>query len=379
MIDEQTRHAMLPEQTHDELARENFARSFKKVIFNHLTPGVRDVWEHRVGPEFEAAEGRGPADRHEVRKVMMKDPYVKMWCSLRRVSQELLWDTVAENVERQADELAERAKGMEGGGTLTLDPSVEVPRYISAVDVHLMPTGYWADTRPDDVASGAMFDRGVYVYAQGQLGKLNDGYGNTIVDNFLKVEYPDFRPRRILDVGCTAGGSMLAFIDAYPEAEVHGIDVGAPVLRYGHARMKGLGRVAHFHQMNGEGTSFPDGHFDVVFSTILMHETARTALKNIFAESCRLLAPGGLMIHAEFPQYEGLDAFTQFMLDWDTYNNNEPFWGAMHDTDLEALSVAVGFERDKVRTAYVPALRQLSNGAKNGGGMKLALTVAQKA
>ena len=124
MIDEQTRHPMLPDQTHDELARENFARSMKKVIFNHLTPGVRDVWEHRVGPAFEAAEGRGPADRHEVRKVMMQDPYVKMWCSLRRVSQELLWDAVSENVERQADDLVERAKAMEGGWLNTGDLGV---------------------------------------------------------------------------------------------------------------------------------------------------------------------------------------------------------------------------------------------------------------
>lgn len=378
MIDEQIRHPMLPEQTHDELARENFARSLKKVVFNHLTPGNKAVWENRVGPAFEAEEGRPPADRHEIRRAMMGDPYVKMWCSLRRVSQELMWDAVTENVERQADDLVERARTIEGEGTLVLDPDLEVPRYISAVDIHLMPTGYWQDTREDDVASGALFDRGVYVYASGQLGKLNDGYGQTIVENFLRVERPGWAPRRVLDVGCTAGGSMVAFCDAYPEAEVHGIDVGAPVLRYGHARMKGIGRVAHFHQMNGERMSFPDGHFDVVFSTILMHETARTALRNIFAESYRVLAPGGVMIHAEFPQYDGLDAFTQFMLDWDTYNNNEPFWGAMHDTDLEALAASVGFDRDRVRTVYVPALRQLQTGASGGGGMKLALTVGEK-
>ena len=84
------------------------------------------------------------------------------------------------------------------------------------------------------------------------------------------------------------------------------------------------------------------------------------------------------MIHGEFPQYEGLDAFTQFMLDWDTYNNNEPFWGAMHDTDLEALAISVGFDRDKVRTVFVPAGRQLQTGAKKGGGGRLALIVAQR-
>ena len=65
-----------------------------------------------------------------------------------------------------------------------------------------------------------------------------------------------------------------------------------------------------------------------------MHETSDKALHNIVQECHRLLAPGGLMIHAETPPYKDLDAFDACMLDWDTRNNNEPFWARSPEVDL---------------------------------------------
>jgi hypothetical protein len=55
------------------------------------------------------------------------------------------------------------------------------------------------------------------------------------------------------------------------------------------------------------------------------------------------------MIHIEQPQYKDMDPYDQFMRDWDTFGNNEPFWGTLHDLDLEAIAVGGGFERGKVR------------------------------
>ena len=31
------------------------------------------------------------------------------------------------------------------------------------------------------------------------------------------------------------------------------------------------------------------------------------------------------MLHVETPPYEGMEAFDQFLFDWDSENNNEPF------------------------------------------------------
>ena len=61
------------------------------------------------------------------------------------------------------------------------------------------------------------------------------------------------------------------------------------------------------------------------------------------------------MLHAEVPQYEGMDPYDAFMLDWDTYNNNEPFWGAVHDMDLVKLSTDAGFAADQVFQVMTPS------------------------
>ena len=104
-----------------------------------------------------------------------------------------------------------------------------------------------------------------------------------------------------LDIGCGVGHQTLPFVDAYPEAEVYGCDLGAPMLRYGHARAETLGKRVHFSQQNAEATDFDDESFDLVTSTIVLHETSARALSAIFRECRRLLRPGGMMAHSEFP------------------------------------------------------------------------------
>lgn len=99
-------------------------------------------------------------------------------------------------------------------------------------------------------------------------------------------------------MGCTVGHSTLPYKEYYPDAEVWGIDAGAPVIRYAHARAQAFGLDVNFAQMNAEKTNFVDGHFDLVVSHILLHETSGKAMPNIFNECNRVLAPGGIMIHA---------------------------------------------------------------------------------
>lgn len=353
VTDRQFEHAVLPTATHDERAREEIVRALKRNVVSQLVPGISEVWKQRVAGTFDEA----PQTRGEVRRAMLRDPYVQMTFSLRRIVQEQVWDATAEIVGRQIEELNERAEAVEPtvGGTLELDPALTIPRYLTAMDIHAMPTGYWDEaTDGYDVAAGAMYDRGVYLYALGQSGPLGDSRGRSIVDNFFAQELPDFQPKRILDLGCTVGHSLLPYAELYPEAEIWGIDVGPGVLRYAHARAESLGKKVHYRQQSAEATSFPDGHFDLVTSHILLHETSRSALKNIFAECHRLLAPGGYMMHAEVPQYEDVDVFTQFMMDFDTYYNNEPFWGAMRETDQIALAKAAGFPPESIKFDTAP-------------------------
>jgi len=222
------------------------------------------------------------------------------------------------------------------------------------VDIHCMPGGYHSDFTTNDVANGAVYDAGVYIYAMGRMGPYNSDIGDTTIA-YIKQNYPDFKPKRILDMGCTVGHSTLAYCDAWPDAEIHAIDVGAPVLRYAHARAESLGKKVHFSQQNAESTDFEDGSFDLIVSHILVHETSNGAMRRIMKECHRLLADGGLVVHTETPPYRDLPAYDAFMLDWDTRNNNEPFWGASHEIVAADIAAETGFDPAKAFEAYQPS------------------------
>ena len=365
----QARHGMLVDPDRDELARQEFVRSFKSYIQSGIVPGVHATYQNEVKPGFERRQGRAPADRHEIRSLMVEHPVFRTYASMQRVSQELLWDTVLDSVERELPELVARTRPAGGAsatlGSLTLDPAVPAPRYVAGVDIHCMPGGYCGDGGHGDVTAGALYDRGVYLYALGMMGPMNDDIGGSAA-KFVREQFPLFRPRRILDLGCTVGHSTLPFVDAFPDAEMHAIDVGAALLRYAHARAESLGKKVQFSQQDAAATHFPDGHFDLICSSILFHETSGKALPAILRECHRLLAPGGIAVHGDLPPFWAMDEFSQFMMDCETHYNNEPYWGAMREVDQVAESVKAGFSRENVAFQMAPSAYRSAAGVDRG-------------
>ncbi len=349
----QYRHNLLVDMTHDEESRQDFVRCFKQYLALNVSGGNKRVYEEKVLPQLQA-EGKAESIP-EINRLMRQQEYYQFWSSLQRCSQEMMWHSVQIPVERQLPELIERARpGSKALGTLTLDPTLKIPAYHTAVDIHCMPGGYHSDLCSDDIAAGAVYDRAVYIYAMGRMGPLNDDIGASTA-KWLKEHHPEFQPKRILDMGCSVGHSTLAWAEYYPDAEIYALDVGAPILRYAHARAETLGVKVHFSQQNAEKTNFPDGFFDVVSGSILIHETSVKASRNIFAECRRLLAEGGVMLHGETPPYKDLAPYDAFMLDWDTRNNNEPFWHGSHSIDPHASCKQAGFSPDKVFEILAPS------------------------
>lgn len=341
---------ILPGTTHDEASRLAFVASLRAHLSGKVMPGNYDIYDSRIEPSIVETTGRPPAGRDEVRRIMTAIPYYQWWSALLRRSQEMMWDCGVDVTERQLPALIEtfravRAEDGEGRGSLRLDPGLPVPTYLTAADIHIQPGGYHTEQAPaDDVAAGAIFETGIQAYGWG----IN--LGGALLKHF-RQHWPDFRPARILDLGCTIGTSTLPWAAAFPEAEVHAIDAAAPVLRYGHARARSMGVPVHFSQQNAERTDFADGSFDLVLSHILLHETSKKALPRILAECRRLLRPGGLMLHLEVPR--GDTPMEQFMHDWESYNNNESFSRFMTDIDLCAVAVQAGWPRQSVEMQVV--------------------------
>jgi ubiquinone/menaquinone biosynthesis C-methylase UbiE len=114
--------------------------------------------------------------------------------------------------------------------------------------------------------------------------------------------------------------------------------------------------AAHFLQADATKLPFPDASFDLVYSSMFLHELPLKDIDAVFAEARRLLRPGGLMLHYELPPNSQLSAYDGFYLDWDCWYNNEPYYKAFRDQDPKALCAKAGFDADKFVQTVVPSI-----------------------
>jgi SAM-dependent methyltransferase len=110
----------------------------------------------------------------------------------------------------------------------------------------------------------------------------------------LFVEHGGLAPgRRALELGCGTG----VFLERVARSGVslHGLDLSEDLLEKARARVERLSNVV-LDRGNAEATPYPDGHFDAVYgSSILHHLNLDAAL----AEAHRVLRPGGRVVFAE--------------------------------------------------------------------------------
>ncbi len=353
------RHAVFPQTSHDEIERLNLLAHMNRHLSTKVMPHVQTAWRERAGPAAERRLGRPPADRHEVRKALLQDTYYQAWSALRRMTMEQRQQAGRWTTLRQAEALASAVEVSIGGDArLQLDPALPIPRYVSAVDHHCMPGSYHSEAFPGDVSGAANYDHAIFATTGGGLGRYSDGGGQGMV-RWLARNMAEFKPKRILEIGVTLGQNLLPIASAFPESEVVGVDVGAPMLRYGLARAKSLGvDNVRFVQADGSDLSmFADASFDLIQTTMFLHELSLASMKAIFAETRRLLAPGGLVAHLEQPQYTpDMPLFEQAMRDWDAFYNNEPFWSTLHELDLDAMLIEAGFAREELAHGRVVAV-----------------------
>ncbi|MDX2222943.1 MAG: class I SAM-dependent methyltransferase [Rhodospirillaceae bacterium] len=350
-------HAMFPDATHDEQALQNYIKTLRVFSTRNFHRGNKALLNARIEPALRRKSGNKMPARKDVREALAREELNQWWSAMVRTTQEMLYDSVGPSIERQLPELTARAKRLRGKrGSLTLDPAVKVPPYLAAVDMHCKPGSYQQELGEDDVFPGAEFDRTFRLYSMGGLGPDLDDQGRTLI-KWLKAKFPDFKPRRVLDLGCTVGHSTLPYCDAFGKnVEVHAIDVAAPCLRYGHARAVAMGKDVHFRQANAETLPFPDAHFDLVVSHALMHETSTKAIRAIYREAHRVLAPGGVMAHLDgiMPH----DLYEKYYSEWMAHYNNEPFLGTVQDEDFAGICKQAGFKPEKTFVDWTtPALK----------------------
>ena len=347
-------HPMNPDKTPEELARGRFVSGIRSLILNDLAGDLKTAYDKRAAPTFRKREGREPASSRDAHMALRGDPAFNIYSAMRVQAQKMVWASVGDSVARESDKLAgEAAKVADQPGSVTLNPNLEVPRNVSAIDVHLMPGSYVRGA--DSLEAGAIYDRGLAVFSMGLMGANLDDIGLSMA-KYIALRYPDFRPQRILDTGCTIGHNTLPWKQTYPEAEVIAIDAAPGGLVYGSARAKMQGQEVHFRQMCADSLDFPDASFDMVWSSMFLHELSKKTRAAAFSEAYRVLKPGGLMLHMELPPNGEMSAFDGFYLDWDSYYNEEPFYKGYRDENPPELCARAGFARENYFQFVVPSV-----------------------
>jgi SAM-dependent methyltransferase len=202
---------------------------------------------------------------------------------LRRLDQEF-----SSNVAHYRAELDEAQARR--GDRLQLDPDLVVPEY-GRHEIHNQPGGYVGN------------EFAGYIYRYG-LPALYSGHG--FQDEHQKqvaMTFPvpaDERVERILELGCALGQLSTALKVRFPEAEVWGADSSAAMLRYANKRAYDIGIDINFKHTLGEALAFPDDHFDIVSTYIMLHEVSPDAVRGIVRHSARVLRPGGLFYPIDF-------------------------------------------------------------------------------
>ncbi|MCH1610236.1 MAG: methyltransferase domain-containing protein [Luminiphilus sp.] len=348
-------HALAMNKSLDQRARERFTSSMRAWVLTDLAGQMQSDYD-------QAYEASGTHhDSGEAVHQFLKDRGLFKWySSLRCATQELVWQSVLRAVESDPISVAQISKpeAPRHGGSLTLDNAISLPDYVGTMDVHLMPGNYQGG-HSDGAEAGVIYDNGLDVFSFGMMGENLDDIGHSMA-NFTRLKWPDLDPSLIVDVGCTIGHNTLPWKQAFPDAEVHGLDAAAPCLQYGHARAEALGVGVHFRQALCDALPYEDNSVDVVFSSMFLHELPTALITAFFAEAYRVLKPGGVLINMELPPNEALNPYDAFYLDWDCFYNNEPFYKDFRDLSYEGLCTDAGFTDADFFQATMPRYTYVS-------------------
>ena len=213
------------------------------------------------------------------------------------------------------------------------------PEYYTRIDIHQHPGGVWSDP-----IAGFVYERGARSTTPLAGHRHRDLHARLTAAALERGP----APTRVLDMGCGFGKSTRPFYEALAEAEIHAIDLSAPCLRLAARDAQEAGaRHVRFRQMDCSGTDYPAESFDLVTSTMLLHEMPPAVVEKTLAESARLLKRGGRMVHLDF--LPAADDFSRLIHFGHARRNNEPFMEPLASMDLRALLERLGLRNVELR------------------------------
>lgn len=118
---------------------------------------------------------------------------------------------------------------------------------------------------------------------------------NDVVVNTIKNYY--ITPKRVLEIGSSAGYRLNGIKTAFPQTEVYGLDPSRQAIDYGTAHYPG---VNLFTGTADNMQKFEDAQFDLVIVGFVFYVIDRHLLLKVIAEIDRVLADKGALITVDF-------------------------------------------------------------------------------
>lgn len=322
----------------DVESRQDFTKGFRSMHRERIRASANDALDRLL-----AREGIDPTAKYDMAtliKLVDGDPSINISTQTWIANQRLTWKNLQDYYHANADAYlsAMDESDRRGPGTLELAPGMVIPEHASH-QIHIQPGGYVGDP-----FAGHMYHYGTNSFYFGGRGHNNQDE----IHRSTAGEMPlpkDGKVRRILDYGCGIGQFTLALKERFPDAEVWGLDIGAPMVRYGHMRASRLGFDVNFVQRLAEDMGFPDGYFDMVTSYIAHHEMPADVSRKVIAEAQRVTRPGGVYYPVDF-RTGGKKMIPRALFGrwWDHRWNNERWSLEYHAMDFNAEIAARGFE-----------------------------------
>jgi ubiquinone/menaquinone biosynthesis C-methylase UbiE len=307
---------------HDTAAYQRFLRAARGFWSTELYQALR----RQTGPIAPPC-----ADDTAFEALVLQHPTHQAFAWLERHLQRMKYSGPFGLVQaREADRAAllERLEAPLPDGLLSLDPQLPLPDYSTAFDIHQHPGGLHCDPLAALVYRDAT--------ESGVVGKPQ------LHERFARLATAGRRPTRILDLGCGFGRSTLAFANAAPGAHVQGIDLSASCLTVAaHATPSELRTRVKFAQADAVASGLPAGSHDLVTSTMLLHEMPEDAIRMLIAETGRLAAHGGTVIHLDF--LPPPDPLLRLLFSGHGRRNNEPYLLEHARIDLHEAYTRAGF------------------------------------
>ncbi|NDD75286.1 MAG: class I SAM-dependent methyltransferase [Gammaproteobacteria bacterium] len=279
--------------TLDLESQQDFTLGFRLMHSKTLRTASNAAFERVLARE--GIDPLTPLTIEQVRALVATEPAINIASRAWLANQQVTWKTLRDHFHAHADEYLSEMEAADktGPGTLDIPTNFDVPAY-TRHEIHIQPGGYVGDP-----FAGHIYHYGTNSFYISVIGHNEQDQVHKSTAGRLPLP-EDGKVKRILDMGCGIGQMTVALKERFPDAEVWGIDVGAPMVRYAHLRANKLGVGANFAQRLAEDTKFPDNYFDIVTSYIMHHELPAEITRKVIAEAQRVTRPGGVYYPIDF-------------------------------------------------------------------------------